>query len=104
MQKRKLTLEELQVESFVTSMNDQEKQTVDGGTTAPCATASLVTIISLVGSYIATRLASCLGCPPPPPNTQGANTTCAGVPNCVTLVTAGCPGDGVVEVGVDALP
>jgi acyl-CoA thioesterase len=64
MQKRKLSLDELQVESFVTSITSEEEKTVQGGaTTAPCLVASVVTVISVISlaaSYIATKNYSCL--------------------------------------------
>jgi hypothetical protein len=75
MQKRKLTLDELQVDSFVTSLSEKEEHTVNGGAEV-FAEGSLVSIIQ---SLLYT-------CPPDDKTTCNAQAT-----PCPGTWTSNCP-------------
>jgi len=69
MEKKKLKLEQLEVESFVTKMNQNEEITIDGGTATPLciivpAITSLITGSLLLGSCTCNPAGT--ACPPYP--------------------------------------
>jgi hypothetical protein len=77
MQKRKLTLDELKVDSFVTSLSVNEEATVNGGDVVAAEEGSLVSIIQ---SLIYT-------CPKPTKTTANPEAT-----PCPGTWTDNCPG------------
>jgi hypothetical protein len=72
MQKPKLTLDDLQVESFVTNLNADEQQQAEGGT-SPWCIASVVIIASAIlcplpeANPTSAMISGCKPCPPPMP-------------------------------------
>jgi hypothetical protein len=82
---RKLTLDELKVESFVTSMNGEEENTVDGGTSIPCTIS--VVVVTILCSIVATAAV----CPSGVGDCQTTRNPCA--TPCPATATSNCPGD-----------
>jgi len=58
MEKKKLKLEEVQINSFVTAIKKQEKQTVDGGAT-PVIAAVIASVAISVNSIVELSKAQC---------------------------------------------
>jgi hypothetical protein len=90
-QKKKLRLDELQVESFVTS----ETGDVKGGIFIGSDTTFIIPICAPFSGWpLHTQCAGCqpagsVGCPPPPPYTEGASCQVCetiGQPGCDTVV------------------
>lgn len=120
MEKKKLKLDELNVESFVTKLNEKEGQTIDGGTATPACIVlpgviSLVTGSLLFGSCTCNKEGfACRPLPNPLPairsdnGCSGAQWTCPTDPriqskyNCYTeqvKCVAGIGGDDGGVVG-----
>lgn len=62
MKKEKVELEELQVESFVTSLDDEAQRSLKGGTTASCAYTISIATFTVIYTYEKGKEASLYFC------------------------------------------
>jgi natural product precursor len=94
MKSKKLNLNDLKINSFITSLDKQEENTLKGGTTPECAIAASVASIATTSLIVGVTVSLIITTVPPPTkgeNEIGAQSMCCSyLQECVNSYDPGC--------------